>query len=70
MKGERDDEIEFPGCSGGKGHADISDVERKGFGGVREWHRSFARRVDHHEEIDSDSHARETGISVTLADPE
>lgn len=55
--GHREDEVEEPGRCCGEGHADGSDVEWVGLGGIGKRHRAFAGGVDHAEQVDAKSDA-------------
>ena len=55
------DEVEEPGCCGRERHADVADVQRECFGGVREWDGALAGGVHDHVEVDACGDAREAG---------
>lgn len=59
--GDREDEIEEPGCGGREGHSLGADVQRVGFGGVGEGDGAFAGGVDDAEEVEADGDAGRLG---------
>ena len=54
--GERDNEIETPRRSCGKGHADFADVQGERFGGIGEGDGAHAGGVEHFEEVHARCH--------------